>query len=448
MFVRAPSPDLRIGRINPHHPQTMSPATGLRRAVHHVSQVALGGATRFEDGRLTLSVEELQRVFDDPLLASVTISVVHPGDRARIVKVLDAVEPRAKAGSGNGVFPGFVGPADSQSVGETHVLRGVAVVTAGYLPRAQEALADMSGPAAALSFLATTRNVVVEFVPAAGADWGDVASALRLGALRLATALAESALEVPPDEVEDLTAPLRAPGAADGVRALPRIGAITNLQTQGAFKDVYVRGTTFAGSPPAAIDPNEIEDGIIVSGQYGHPALKNPTFLHQNNPIVAALRARDGVDLRFAGLVLSPEPVEQAAKEALARQAAELCRDLGWDAAILTKEGGGNADSDVSLKMDALEDAGVTAVGLFAEMAGADGSGPPVVAPPDRATAMVSTGNYDERLQLPAVDVALGGERFDLLDSPAAAALEVPTAVVYAALSPLGWGRLTASADV
>ncbi|HEX6537997.1 MAG TPA: glycine/sarcosine/betaine reductase component B subunit [Candidatus Dormibacteraeota bacterium] len=425
----------------------MSPATGLRRAVHHVSDVALGGATRFQDGRLTLNVEELRRIFDDPALASVAISVVHPGESARIVKVLDAVEPRAKPRDADGIFPGFVSPADSHSGSDTHVLRGAAVVTAGYLPRAQEALADMSGPAAALCFLASTHNVVVEFVPASGADWADVAAALRVGALRLANALATAAVETAADEVEDLTAPASPPAEAAGDRSLPRIGAITNLQTQGAFKDVYVRGRSLAGSPPLAVDAGEIEDGIVVSGQYGHPALKNPTFLHQNNPIVAALRARDGVDLRFAGLVLSPEPVEQAAKETTARQAAELCRDLGWDAAIVTKEGGGNADSDVSLKMDALEAAGVTAVGLFAEMAGADGSGPPVVAPPERATAMVSTGNYDQRLQLPAVDRALGGSRFDLLDTDASAAMEVPTAVVYAALSPLGWGRLTASAD-
>src|SRR5581483_10370280 len=90
-----------------------------------------------------------------------------------------------------------------------------------------------------------------------------------------------------------------------------------------------------------------------------------------------------------------------------------------------------------------LEDAGICAVGLFAEMPGPAGTAPPVVVPPERATAMVSTGNYDERLRLPAVGRALGGERFDLLGIAATAALDVPTAVVYGSLSPLGWGRLT-----
>jgi hypothetical protein len=58
----------------------------------------------------------------------------------------------------------------------------------------------------------------------------------------------------------------------------------------------------------------------------------------------------------------------------------------------------------------------------------------------------VSTGNYDHRLQLPEMERALGGTEFTLMQAPATAAFEVPTAVVYCALSPLGWGHLTARA--
>src|SRR2546429_313492 len=98
-----------------------------------------------------------------------------------------------------------------------------------------------------------------------------------------------------------------------------------------------------SGGLPTAIDPGEIDDGAVVSGQYGHPALRNPTHVHQNHPVVAALRAADGDTLRFAGLILSPEPVDQAGKELMAAHAARLCASLGWGAAIVPKEGGGNA---------------------------------------------------------------------------------------------------------
>ncbi len=219
------------------------------------------------------------------------------------------------------------------------------------------------------------------------------------------------------------------------------MGVILNLQTQGKFKDVFVYGRSLSGGLPTVISPGELDDGAVVSGQYGHPALKNPTYLHQTHPVVAALRACD--ELELAALVLCPEPVDQANKELVSAHAARLCAALRLDAAIVTKEGGGNADADVSLKLDRLEEEGITAVGILAEMAGRDGTGPPLVVPPTKATALVSTGNYDERMTLPAVERALGRDRVALLDQPSTDEVELPVAVIYCAQSTLGWGRLT-----
>jgi hypothetical protein len=132
-----------------------------------------------------------------------------------------------------------------------------------------------------------------------------------------------------------------------------------------------------------------------------------------------------------------------ANKELVSAHAARLCQGLGLDAVIATKEGGGNADADVSLKLDLLEAEGITAVGILAEMAGRDGTGPPLVVPPTKATALVSTGNYDERMTLPAVKRALGRERIALLDQASTDEVQLPVAVIYCAQSTLGWGRLT-----
>jgi len=406
--------------------------------LHDVNAVALGAETRYEGGALTVSQADARAALAAPALADARVSWASPGDSARIVKVLDAVEPRTKGPRGAGIFPGFLGPVGLQGRGETRVLRGVAVIAAGYLPRAQEGLIDMSGPGAALSPFGGTHNLVVEFTPAQGAAWEDVDVALRRGLLALAARLAEAALHAPPDEVRVLSPRRRLEGGG-----LPRIGVITNLQTQGTFKDVFVHGRSFAGSPAALLDPNELDDGSLVSGQYGHPALKNPTYAHQNHPVVAELRRRDGRDLWFTGLVLAPEPVDQEGKESVSTDAARLCREAGMDGVVITKEGGGNADADISLKMDALHDLGIETVGLFAEMAGPEGTAPSVVVPPDRATGMVSTGNNDEIVRLPAVARALGGATVDVLGAPATAALDAPTAVLYCSLSPLGAGRLT-----
>jgi glycine reductase len=408
----------------------------LRLISHEVRDVRLGPTTQLVAGLLTVSTDDVRRLFDDPALAEIRVAWASPGDSTRIIKVLDAVEPRTKSKGGGGIFPGFLGPATPQGKGDTHRLQGVAVMAAGYLPRAQEAVIDMTSEAAHLSPFGSLHNLVVEFTPATNAAWERVDAALRIGLLKTAAFLADAALG-DGGAVASFDDLRTAPGE------LPRIGAITNLQTQGSFKDVFVYGKSFAGAAPTLIDANEIEDGAVVSGQFGHPSLKNPTYMHQNHPVVRALRARDGQDLRFAGVILAPEPVQAAEKEQVAAATAELCQRLGWDGAVITKEGGGNADADIALKMDALAGMNIQSAGLFAELAGPLGTAPSLVVPPEKATALISTGNYDEVARLPAVERALGGDVLDLVSQPATAAMELATAAFYCSLSCLGAGRLT-----
>ena len=299
----------------------MQPEAGLTRAVHEVRELELGDRTSYSDGRLTVGEEGVLDLAGDPAFAEVRLGCASPGDSVRIVGVLDAVQPCSKGPGGGGVFPGLLGPAMPVGRGTTHVLRGAAVLAAGYLPRAQEAVVDMSGPAAPLSPLAATHNLVIEWTPAEDADWGDVDQALRTGL------------------VQGRRPPCRGraggrarrrrgtgePGSAPNGK--PRVGVILNLQTQGKFKDVFVYGRTLSGGLPTVISPTELDDGAVVSGQYGHPSLKNPTILHQTHPVVAALRARAD-ELELAALILCPEPVNQADKELVSAHAARLCKQL------------------------------------------------------------------------------------------------------------------------
>ena len=411
----------------------------LRRVIHCVETAEVGATTSYAEGRLVVGADDVKGLFEDPALAGVRTHTVSPGDSVRIVKPLDVVEPRSRGNQG-GTFPGWLAPINRSRGGDLHILRGAAVLAAGFLPRNQEGLIDMSGPAAELSPFARTHNVVVEFDPAPDASWVDVEAAVRRGLLRLAVHLADAAAEAPADADEEPVA--ARPAAAAG--GLPRLGVITNLQTQGAFKDVFVYGKTMADSLPTFVEPAEVDDGAVVSGQYGHPALRNPTYMHQNHPVLAALRAR--ADVAFGGLVLCPEPVLQAGKELVSEHAAWLCRMAGFDAVIITKEGAGNADNDLAMKVDALEAAGVPAVALYAELSGPDGTGPPLVAGP-RKGSVVSTGNYDQRFALQAVERALGGTRLDVAGADAMAAVEVPVATILSALSPLGAGRFTCATE-
>ncbi|MGH3553786.1 MAG: glycine/sarcosine/betaine reductase component B subunit, partial [Mycobacterium sp.] len=239
----------------------------LRRIVHLVEAAEVGAATSYAAHRLVVGSDEVTALFADPALAAVRPRTASPGDQVRIIKPLDVVEPRSRGPRG-GSFPGWLAPINRPRGGDLHVLRGAAVLAAGFLPRNQEGLIDMSGPAAELSPFARTHNVLVEFDPAPEASWVDVEAAVRRGLLRLAVHLADAAVKATPDAEEEPVAPHPA-GEAGG---LPRVGVITNLQTQGAFKDVFVYGKTMADSLPTLIDPAEVEDGAVVSGQYGHPA--------------------------------------------------------------------------------------------------------------------------------------------------------------------------------
>ena len=208
----------------------MSAEAGLTRVVHEVRELDLGERTCYDARRLTVGEQSVRDLLRDPALAEIRLACTSPGDSLRIVGVLDAIQPCSKGPGGGGVFPGLLGPAVPVGRGSTHVLRGAAVLAAGYLPRAQEAIIDMSGPAAPLSPLAATRNLVVEFEPADGAAWEDVEAALRRGLVNVAAHLAEAALDAEPDAVEELAEP---GGSTASDR--PRVGVILNLQTQGRF---------------------------------------------------------------------------------------------------------------------------------------------------------------------------------------------------------------------
>src|SRR3954451_7016413 len=150
--------------------------------VHEVHTIEIGTETGYEQHRLVVGQEQAQALFADPALASVRVHAAAPGDSVRIVATLDVVEPRTKGSGGapgGGVFPGWMAPVNRPRGGDTHMLRGAAVLAAGYLPRNQEGLIDMSGPAAELSPFGRTNNVMIEFDPADNSSWEEVEVALR-----------------------------------------------------------------------------------------------------------------------------------------------------------------------------------------------------------------------------------------------------------------------------
>ena len=132
--------------------------------------------TRLEDGVLHVNYDELRSVaLGSDFIEDVSIALAHPGERTRIVHVLDAIEPRVKVGDSSLAFPGFLGPARTVGGGRTNVLEGLALLESAQFPEPtggilefNEGFIDMSGPGAAYSSCSDTANVVLRVSSQAG----------------------------------------------------------------------------------------------------------------------------------------------------------------------------------------------------------------------------------------------------------------------------------------
>ncbi|HHY93861.1 MAG TPA: beta-aspartyl-peptidase, partial [Firmicutes bacterium] len=83
-----------------------------------VKEVVFSDRTRYVQGVLEVNRDDLvELALRDGVLQAVDIQVVHPGESARIIHVLDTVEPRCKVEGKGCAFPGFLGPPETVGSG-------------------------------------------------------------------------------------------------------------------------------------------------------------------------------------------------------------------------------------------------------------------------------------------------------------------------------------------
>ena len=100
----------------------------LTLAVHPVTDIRFGAATRLYGTALVVDPEELRRlVLEDESLTSVDLEIARPGESCRAGPVFDIIEPRAKEPGSSPDFPGILGPPVTAGMGTTHILEGAAV---------------------------------------------------------------------------------------------------------------------------------------------------------------------------------------------------------------------------------------------------------------------------------------------------------------------------------
>lgn len=373
-----------------------------------INKLAWGDRTFAKGGVLTINKEEFLSVISgDERLARVDADFAHPGESVRILPVKDVVEPRFKMEGPGGVFPGMVSDVDTVGEGKTLVLSGAAVVTTGKIVRFQEGIIDMSGPGAEYTPYSGTCNIVLVLDNAEGIDKHDHETACRMAGLKAAAYLAEKCIGASVDEVEAYETPCfrEAMAAHPG---LPKVAYLYMLQSQGLLHDTYLYGVDVKKILPTFLNPTEVMDGAIVSGNCVSACDKNNTYSHQNNPIISHMFRRHGKDFNFLGCIITNENVTLADKKRSSSYSINLAKTLGVEGLLISEEGFGNPDADLVMNCWKAERAGIKTTLLTDEYAGQDGASQSLADSCPEGDACVTAGNANEVVVLPPMDRVIG----------------------------------------
>lgn len=373
-----------------------------------INKLAWGDRTFAKGGVLTINKEEFLSVISgDERLARVDADFAHPGESVRILPVKDVVEPRFKMEGPGGVFPGMVSDVETVGEGKTLVLSGAAVVTTGKIVRFQEGIIDMSGPGAEYTPYSGTCNIVLVLDNVEGIDKHDHETACRMAGLKAAAYLAEKCIGASVDEVEAYETPCfrEAMAAHPG---LPKVAYLYMLQSQGLLHDTYLYGVDVKKILPTFLNPTEVMDGAIVSGNCVSACDKNNTYSHQNNPIISHMFRRHGKDFNFLGCIVTNENVTLADKKRSSSYSIKLARTLGVEGLLISEEGFGNPDADLIMNCWKAERAGIKTALLTDEYAGQDGASQSLADSCPEADACVTAGNANEVVVLPPMKKVIG----------------------------------------
>lgn len=373
-----------------------------------INDIQFASESKVENGTIYVNAEELKALLlEDENLKSVELEIAKPGESVRIMPVKDVIEPRVKVNGGGNLFPGVISKVETVGSGRTNVLKGSAVVTTGKIVGFQEGIIDMCGEGAKYTPFSQLNNLVVVCEPIDGLAKLAHEKAVRFAGLKAADYIGKLAKDVEPDEVKVY----ETCSVKEGIEKypeLPRVAYVLMLQSQGLMHDTYVYGVDMKQSLPTILSPTELMDGAILSGNCVSACDKNTTYHHLNNPVIADLFEQHGKTLNFVGVIITNENVYLADKMRSSDWTSKLCEFLGVDGAIVSQEGFGNPDTDLIMNCKKIEAKGVKTVIITDEYAGRDGASQSLADADASANAVVTGGNANMVINLPAMDKVIG----------------------------------------
>ena len=414
-----------------------------------IEDVRFGEKTSVSKHTLTINRQELLDLLAvDDNFESVNIVLAKPGDDARIVNVVDVVEPRCKI-SGGVDFPGVLGTTVSAGRGVTRALKGVAVVFCDRHPHwlHSKSIIDMSGPGAGLGRYADTLNIAVDPVPNGEIASRDYARSVKLAGLKTAVYLARAASS---DDVDGVNTFETSRGKNENPE-LPRIAYYYQIYSpqhdSRGIPDPIFYGHPIATTFPLVVHPNEIIDGGVMSGT---TIRMMESYSIQNHPVIFDLYRRHGKELNFAGVVIGVASMESARRPLAAMMVGNLMKDtLGADGVVMTKPLGGAPTIDLGEAALECEKLGVKTCMLIQILNTESFLESEVMFNSPSLNAIVNTGIIFDRVNLPALGAIIGGTSDtpvfnDSRRQSAGQELEVEQRFICGSLNQLGASGATA----
>lgn len=329
-----------------------------------IESVQLSSQTRLEGRTLLLDIEELKKyILEDERIKSVEIQVYQPGDKVRIVNIMDVIQPRCVVGDEGVDFPGFLGPICLAGNGRRRSLQGLAViVTNPGTNRKYSAFLDMDGKCADLSKYGKTVNLCIAPTSQSDVPETEFEFAVRKAGFKTAVYLARCAGEPAPDDIDVFDLDL--PSVGKEKHDLPRIAYYYQLYSpqhdHRGISDPCFYGTDISYLLPTIVHPNEVLDGGIV----GHSTVRSlDTYTIQNHGVIKELYSGHGKDFIFSGMVCGVANMEPLQRRRKAMMASSLLKNvLGVDGVILTKIHGGMPHVDVAMVSEESEKLGMKTV--------------------------------------------------------------------------------------
>jgi sarcosine reductase len=178
--------------------------------------------------------------------------------------------------------------------------------------------------------------------------------------IRVAVALARSALNRPPAEFQTFEPVGPAESGREGLPRVAYVGQIFSRQRKPAVDEPILYGANTDGMLPIMLHPDEWFDGAIV------PSLHSwfggiETYFYQNHPVILDLyRRHHAREINFVGTVATIAGSDNFDRERHCRGAANLVKwNLQADGAVLTKYGGGLPHADLAETARLLEGMGI-----------------------------------------------------------------------------------------